>query len=609
MTVNTHKRIAKVLVLPSYQQNTHPTSSVLSLRLFNDGSRWLFVFLAAFSLLCLMAASGLAQAQTLPPPPPVNAGSLLQEVERQRPAPAAPREGPALSLPPLLEPSAAPSMAFTVKQFTFTGNTKLTSAVLESALASYTNRPIEFKDLQEATNAVADAYAKAGWLARAFIPRQDITAGVVQIQVIEAIYGGSVLEGDFNRVPRNLVQGMVDAQNPAGQALSLKDVERALLLADDLPGVSVVGSLVAGQSTQETDVLVNVQNTPLLTGRLQVDNQGNKSTGEDEISLNATANGLLGFADQFNVYGLYTDGLAFGSVAYSVPLNFTGLRLGANYSTLGYRIVDPDLAALDGSGFANTWGVELTQPLVRSRNTNVFARLGYTNKLFDNRAGDITTSKYTVEVVSLGLTATHLDGVGAGGYTILSLTPSMGKVDYSGVPSFARVIAATTQSQGQFTKLRYGLSRQQNLSTQWSVFANLRGQVASKNLDSSERFYLGGPYGVRAFPNNEGGGSQGNLFSFELRFNPIQEVQLAAFYDIGNVEVNKFNDHPAAASPNDGTLQGVGLSASWNGPYNLTVNATWATRVSSNPFANDAGQNTDGSTAKNRFWLNASLGF
>jgi hemolysin activation/secretion protein len=560
-------------------------------------------------MLFFVGLSAAVQAQTLPPPPPVNAGSLLQEVERQRPAPAAPREGPALSVPPLLDPSAAPSMAFTVKQFTFTGNTKLTSAALESALANYTNRPIEFKDLQEATNTVADAYAKAGWLARAFIPRQDITSGVVQIQVIEAIYGGSVLEGDFNRVPQGLVQGIIDGQNPEGQALSLKDVERALLLADDLPGVSVVGSLVAGQNTQETDVLVNVQNTPLITGRLQVDNQGNKSTGEGEVSLNATANGLLGFADQFNVYGLYTDGLSFGSVGYSIPLNYSGLRVAVNYSTLGYRIVDPDLAALQGSGFANTWGVELTQPLIRSRNTNVFARFGYTNKLFDNRARDLTTSKYSVDVVSLGLTATHLDSLGAGGYTILSLTPSMGSVDYSAVPSFERVIKATTQSQGQFTKLRYGLSRQQNLNTQWSVFANLRGQVASKNLDSSERFYLGGPYGVRAFPNNEGGGSQGNLFSLELRFNPGSEFQLGAFYDVGNIEVNKFNDHPAAASPNYGTLQGAGLTASWNAPYNVVINATWAIQIGSNPFANDASQNQDGSSGRNRFWLNASIGF
>jgi hemolysin activation/secretion protein len=560
--------------------------------------------LGSAGLLALVSAGAVAQT-----PNPVDAGSLLQEVERQRALPAAPREGPALNVPPLLPPAGGPTLQFTIKQFTFVGNTKLSSQVLEQALASYLNTPITFEQLQEATNVIAETYAKAGWLARAFLPRQDITAGVVQVQVIEAIYGGSVIEGDFKHAPKSLIQSILASQNQLGQTLSLQDVERALLLADDLPGVSVVGSLTAGQNTGETDVLVDVRDTPLLVGRLQVDNQGNKSTGENEVSLNATLNGLLGWADQFSAYGLYSEGLSFASVGYSVPLSQTGLRIGANYSTLGYRIIDPALSAAEGSGFANTWGLEATQPIVRSRNTNVYARFGYTNKLFDNRAGKVTTSQYTVDVFSFGITATHLDRLGGGGYTMLSLTPSAGNVDYSRLPAYQRIIQATTQSEGQFTKLRYGLSRQQQFTPQWSMFANVRGQLASKNLDSSERFYLGGPYGVRAYPNNEGGGAQGTLLSVELRYNPITEIQLAAFWDIGSVQVNKFNKIIGAAKPNNGTLQGAGLTLAWNGPYNLIFNATWATRIGSNPFANDAGQNQDGSSSKNRFWLNASIGF
>jgi len=394
----------------------------------------------------------------VPPVPPVNAGSLLEEVERQRPPPQAPRQGPALNIPQPLAPSAAPTAAFTVKQFTFAGNTKVRGAALEAALAGYLNRPIEFKDLQEAANVVAETYAKDGWLARAFVPRQDITEGTVQIQIIEAVYGGSRIDGEFTNASRERVQATVDDQNVEGEVLSLTDVERGLLLADDMPGVSVVGSLVAGENTQETDVLINVEDTQWITGRVQVDNQGNKSTGENEVSINSSINGLTGNADQFNVYGLYTEGLSFVSASYSVPLLYRGLRLGASYSTLGYRIVDKDLAALEGSGFANTWGIEVTQPLVRSRNTNVFARLGYTNKLFDNRAGQVSTSEYTVDVVALELTATHLDSLGGGGYTTLSLTPSVGNVDYSRVPGTERLIKATTQSDGQYAKLRYGPS-------------------------------------------------------------------------------------------------------------------------------------------------------
>ena len=559
--------------------------------------------------LMISASVAWAQVPPIPQPPAVDAGSLLEEVERQRPPAATPRTGPVLDVPPLLAPTGGPSVQFTVNRFEFEGNTKVSSERLGQALGDYVKQPITFEQLQEATNVVANTYAQAGWLARAFLPRQDITDGVVRIQVIEAVYGGSLVDGEFSHASRSRVEGMMAAQIETGQLLSLKDVERALLLADDIPGISVVGSLTAGKETGQTDVLVSVEDTPLFIGRLQVDNQGNKSTGENEVSLNANLNGLAGWGDQASIYGLYTEGLSFVSVGYSVPVFYSGLRLGASYSTLGYRIIDSDLAGAQGSGFANTWTVDATQPLVRSRNTNVFGRLAYTSKQFDNRAGQITTSNYTVDQVLFNLTATHLDTFGGGGYTVLTLTPSVGDVSYGGSPDYATLVSLTTRSEGNYTKLRYGLSRQQNLSGQWSMFVNWRGQVASKNLDSSERFYLGGPYGVRAYPNNEGGGSQGNLLSLELRYSPWQELQLAGFWDIGNVEVNKTNNFPGAAALNSGTLQGLGLSLSWQAPYNILINATWAIQVGSNPFANNVGLNQDGSSSNNRFWLNASIGF
>jgi len=55
-----------------------------------SAKRWSFR-LTMFPLALLVVSIGVAQAQGAPP---VNAGSLLQEVERQRPAPAAPRLPP-----------------------------------------------------------------------------------------------------------------------------------------------------------------------------------------------------------------------------------------------------------------------------------------------------------------------------------------------------------------------------------------------------------------------------------------------------------------------------------------------------------------------------------
>jgi hemolysin activation/secretion protein len=551
-----------------------------------------------------LLAAGAAWAQ-VSPTPPANAGSLLEDIERQRSPSAAPPRGPALSVPQPLDPSAAPSATFKVERFTFSGNTQLTSSELEAALAAYVKAPIQFRDLQEAANVVAKVYADAGWLARAFIPRQDITEGTVRLQVIEAKYGGSRIDGEFSHASRAQIQGLVNQRNIAGRVLSTAELERSLLLADDLPGVSVTGSLMAGQNTGETDVLIRVEDTPKVTGQVQVDNHGNASTGVNQLSLNTAINGLTGHGDQLSVFGLKTQGLSFARASYSRPVGHQGLSLSAHYSALDYTIVDPDLAALEGSGSAHTWGLEATQALRRSRRTNVLASLSYTNKSFDNRAGGVSTSEYTVDAVALSLTASHSDQWQGGGYTTLNLTPRLGRADYGRLPTYERIIDATTQSGGQYAKLGFSLARQQNLPKKFSLYGHVRGQVASKNLDASERFYLGGPYGVRAYANSEGGGSQAVLASIELRYQLMPTLQLAAFYDAGRVEVNKFNTHAAAADPNHHTLQGAGFGLSWRGPHNIALMATWAARVGDNPLAQEG---DPGHAGRYRFRLNAVVG-
>ena len=49
--------------------------------------------------------------------------------------------------------------------------------------------------------------------------------------------------------------------------------------------------------------------------------------------------------------------------------------------------------------------------------------------------------------------------------------------------------------QGRFNKLGASLAYLQPLGGAWRASAALRGQLADKNLDSTERFSLGGPNG------------------------------------------------------------------------------------------------------------------
>jgi hemolysin activation/secretion protein len=202
--------------------------------------------------------------------------------------------------------------------------------------------------------------------------------------------------------------------------------------------------------------------------------------------------------------------------------------------------------------------------------------------------------------------------LGGGGANAFSVGVTAGKLNLSGSPTEASD-ASTTRSAGAFTSLHYNLSRQQQISPTVSLYAALSGQWANKNLDSSEKFYLGGSSGVRAYPSSEAGGSTGQLLSVELRWQLPEGVNLIAFYDHGSVTQNLANNFPGAPALNAWSLEGTGVTVGWNLASVVTLQATYARRMGDNPnritTAVNQGADQDGTLRRDRLWLTASAVF
>ena len=127
---------------------------------------------------------------------------------------------------------------------------------------------------------VANVYRSAGWIVRTYLPRQDVTDGVVTIQVVEARFAGARIEDPRpKRVRSPQVQAIFDAHQKRGAPLGVKALDRALLLADDLPGVTVSGALEPGADDGETGIALTVRDQPLAVGQVALDNGGSRSTG------------------------------------------------------------------------------------------------------------------------------------------------------------------------------------------------------------------------------------------------------------------------------------------------------------------------------------------
>jgi hemolysin activation/secretion protein len=443
-------------------------------------------------------------------------------------------------------------------------------------------------------------------LVRAYLPRQDITDGLVTINIVEASLGGIVIDNQSKRIGNARVENWIYGRIPRGSLLSLDELDRTLLTLSDMPDVAVEGSLQAGEKPGETVLGVRVSDKPLIDAVLGLDNFGSASTGQNRGTVTLNVNGSLGLGEQLGVYGLYTEGTRYARLSLTAPGAGNGLRVGVNASYLSYRVVSASFAQLGVEGSSHTGGLELTYPIVRSRPANLYFTSNFNYNAFDNRDATGPTSQYNTSVWVGGLSGNRIDGFAGGGVNVGSLTLSGGSVNLDASPSL-QADAIGPQVNGHFTKLRYAANRVQALSESLSAYLAVSGQVASKNMDSSEQLYLGGPNDVRAYATGQGNASQGMLTTFELRQSLPWQMQLTGFYDYGHVQTYKSTGFASAPADNGYVLQGFGASLAWGGQHGIQIKGTWAQRTGNLPAAVVQALDGNGGTSSNRYWLSASI--
>ena len=561
---------------------------------------WLSHFLYIAISLALFLLSPPSGAQQ------TSAGSLLQGIRSQELETTLPQVAPNIDRTKSTKAASPMEATFIAKRFAFIGNTKVSSEKLNSLIFGYLNRPITFNDLKSAADLIAEYYRDKGWLIKTQIPQQDVTEGVVTIEIMEASLGGVLINNKSKRVSNVRVENWIYSAIPRNTPLSPSTLDRALLTLNDLPEIQVASSLQEGKRRGETNVLLTVTDKPLVDGMVGVDNIGQSSTGQNRVTATLNINGPLGLGEQVNVYGLYTEGTNYGRVALTTPIGSDGLRVGINGSYLSYRVINPSFNQLFANGTSSTGGAELTYPIIRSRPANLFLLGNYNYSSFINNANGGTTSQYSTSVFLGGLSGNLLDGFAGGGINTGSLIASGGVVNLNTSPSLSSDVIGP-QVNGNFTKLRYAANRLQAITSSLSAYLGASGQLASKNLDSSEQLYLGGPYSVRAYATGQGNASQGNLMTFELRQTLPMNLLLTGFYDYANVQTYKTSYFASAPLNNTYALQGLGSSIGWSGPLGLQIKAIWAMRTGTLPTLVTQSFNGNGGTSSNRFWLTASL--
>lgn len=528
----------------------------------------------------LSCGSVVAWGQTVP-----NAGSLLNQTQpsETRPAP----QGGAAALPAVPQATlpgvVANGPTFVLKTITLKGNDTIASDQLLAPVRNRLGTEVSFADLQAIAAAIASVYRERGYaLAQVVIPPQDVSAGNVEM---------SVLEGRIGHVRLNVAAGTPIRESllrervaliPVGAPLQEHELERTMLLLSDLPGIQVSSSIEAGSEPGTVDLTINVAPAKRWTFAVNVDNYGASSAGTWRLGAIGRLNSPFGIGDNLDVRLLASERLdtAFGSVGYEAPVNPYGTRVGVTVSRLNYAL-GKEFSSLDAQGEATTVDLTVTHPLLRTRNQNLLLRTNIEYRDLIDNIGTVSEHNHRSLVEgSVGASYESRDGLLGGGFNSADVALLVGSLDFRSESSLQLDTSSFGRNtQGTEVRTTFFANRLNAVTDRLSIFAGVAGQWAATTLDDSSRFLLGGPHAVRAYSPSEALVDEGFVATLEGRFAINSKVTVFGFFDFGSGRYNA-NPRPDEGS-NTITRSGVGVGAFWSAPAGISLQGTVAWRTTS----------------------------
>jgi hemolysin activation/secretion protein len=539
----------------------------------------------------ILAGAESASAQQVP-----DAGQQIQQIPQppmvEKPAPDMLIDKP---VTPVEADIAGPKVR--VNSLRVSGETLFSDEQLIAATDFTPGSELNLSDLRNLAARITRYYNDRGYfLAKAYLPAQDIQGGIVTISVIEGRYGAIDLRNQ-SRLKDNVAHGVL-AGLDSGDIVESASLERRLLLLSDIPGVGVRSTLAPGSAVGTSDLIVDIVPGRSVTGSIEADNAGNRYTGPYRLGGSVYFNNLTGSGDVASVRVLASNlGLLYGRASYQTLLG--NASVGVAYARVNYEL-GREFKSLDADGSADIFSLFGSYPLIRSRNTNLYALGAVEARYLEDRIGITSTiTNRNIHSATAGFRGDQRDAIGPGGWSTFSAAATWGRLDIE-TPEARAVDSASSRRNGQYGKLQFSAAHLQQLVGPLSLYGAIRGQVASKNLDSSEQMALGGAYAVRAYPEGEAYGDQGYVANMEARLllpdfsdSMPGRIQLVGFVDIGAVTLAKDPWYPGT---NSAHRKGYGAGLIWSKPNDFLITASYARKLGDQ-------EATSAPDRSGRFWL------
>ena len=458
-------------------------------------------------------------------------------------------------------PENADEIVLELNQIQFDGVGVYSEEEIRSVYANKLGTEVTLAEVYGIASALTNKYRNDGYiLTQVIVPPQTIDGGKVTLRAVEGFVDQINVQGEEQPRARALIESYA-AQIRGNGPLNAQNLERFLLLINDLPGVNA-RSILRPSQTQvgASDLQIIVERDP-FDAFAAVDNHGSRYLGSLQISAGAAFNSYFGNNERIVIQAATApDGgeLYFYSLGYEQPVGPYGTTVSGLFS---HSNTDPgfDLQQFNVKGSSDFAAITVEHPFIRSREQSLYAYGTFDYRDVDSSNILEQAREDRIRALRAGGRYEFLDNLFSVGINTVNVEVSQGLnifgTSRENDPNLSRPAGDPT-----FTKITGEFQRLQRVTNNINIFVAARGQLANNAQLSSEEFGVGGINFGRGFDPSEIVGDDGFATKVEVQLNDpypfetIEGYQLFGFYDFGKV----YNDD-ATISDDDESLASTGF--------------------------------------------------
>ncbi len=468
-----------------------------------------------------------------------------------------------------------------IREVKIIGNTVFDLEELNPIIQSVTARSVTLNELLAAANDITKLYQDKGYLtSRAFLPKQQITDGIVTIQVIEGSLEDIKIEGTTRLNPSYIRSRIkLDASTPL-QVEQLED--RLRLLRSDPLFKNLSASLQAGSKPGTSILVVRVKEANPFYGNLNFDNYSPPSVGSQRLGATLGYRNVTGLGDNFSgsYYRSTTGGLNLYDFNYRLPVNPQDGSLQLRSTISNTKVTQDDLEEFNIEGDSQFYEISFRQPLIRTPRQEFALSLGFSYRDGQTFIFDRIATPFGIGAEENGVTRTSVFRLGQDYLKRDARGTFSARSQFSiGTGLFDATINENPVPDSRFVSWLGQVQRVQRLSKNQLLILQGDLQLTPDSLLPSEQFIIGGGQSLRGYRQNARSGDNGFRLLVEDRITlgsneaGFSKLAVVPFFDMGAVWNHPDNPNQLA---NQNFLASLGLGVLWSPIPKLNLRLDYA---------------------------------